>query len=136
QINVAINAAPLIPPAFPLARIHAHRDDVLAANLRQFGDVVRKRSVTARMTPQKFAVQPDLAVAENTVEIQPQYFALVGFWNGKILAVPADRVRQVAVVSNLAVRRVGVSSVQNIIVREPDLLPRGIIKRGGNDLVA
>jgi hypothetical protein len=135
QINMAINAAAFIPPAFKLARIHAHGDDVIGAGFGDTRDVVGERGVAAGMASEKLPVQPNLAIAKDAVKIQPEDFALAGRGDYQMFAIPGHFVGQVGVTPSVMVFGKGVSAFENVVMRNINMLPLGVIVVRSDSLI-
>src|ERR1035438_771509 len=90
QPDMAVNAAAFIEPALATGCISTNNERVFPAKVRVFCDVVIKAAVTAVVPAKTMTIEPDKAVAINTVEFNPQRSALVARRQIKRATIPAD----------------------------------------------
>src|SRR4029079_15550619 len=93
-IDMPIDSTAFVPPAFPLTQVNSHHQHIIGPTFGGPGDIQKETRVATWVLSQKLPVQPDLAVAENTAKLQLKDFALVGFRNKKMFAIPAYFDRQ------------------------------------------
>ena len=96
--DVAVDAPSLVPPPLVPIRVGAHRHHVLPAEVRRVRDVVVEAGVATPVVTRPLAIDPDVAVPIDAVELQPDPFAPVGGRKLESAAVPAHPLRLVAVV--------------------------------------
>ena len=88
---MAINAAPLIPPAFHVIGVHANGNRVGGvAVLGHRRDIDIERRVTVPVVMHRRAVEPDRAVRCDAVELQFQVFAAIGRIQLELASIPGD----------------------------------------------
>ena len=70
--HVTVNTGAFIEPPLKTVGIHAHDQDIRPAGIGVRGDVIIEAGVSADVSPQNVAVQPDQRVAIGPIEIQPE----------------------------------------------------------------
>src|SRR5207248_2630176 len=96
--DVTVDAAALVPPALEGARVDVDRQHVRRAGVRDPADVVAERRVAALLLAEELPVQPELAVAEDAVEVEPEALPAGRGRKRKGLPVPGGRRRAETVV--------------------------------------
>ena len=76
QLHVAVDPGAFVEPAFAEARVGADGDDIRAAVvIEEVADVDAERRVAALVAADDIAVHEDQAVAEDSVELEPDLLA-------------------------------------------------------------
>ena len=86
---VAVYSRSLVEPSFLDARIGADADEILAAVVQILRNIVCLSRIAALLMAEIKAVDPDLRVAENAVELQPDMLSIVLCRHIEGLPVPA-----------------------------------------------
>ena len=130
--HVAVDAAALVEPAFLEGGVGPYADEVVAAVVHIFGDVVYLGGVAAGLGAHVEAVEPYLCVAEDAVEAEQDVPAEVFLADGEYLAVPADAGFGVLPAHRLVAVRVAGAAViaqgGHEVVREAHFLPGAVVE--------
>ena len=135
-----VDAGSFIEPSLFKGGVSAYADDVVAAVIEIFGDVIDLGGIAARLVSEVEAVDPYAGVAEYAVELQPKVFSVVFSWHCEGLSVPSDAGLRVLVSDSLVSMAVtcfgSVWKVHNPVMRQVYALPvRGVELRGVRTLV-
>ena len=128
QADVAVDAAAGVPaPAGLDGIVHAHGDDVvLSGRVQQRGDVKVEGAVAIGASAGQPAVDPDLAVHIDAVELHGHALRVRG---PEMLAVPADPAGQGSAVDSGRVGP-GEFSLDTPVVGEVQAAPGGVVEGG------
>ena len=130
QMHVPGDAAARVPPAAGLLVLHHHREHVgrVPVGVDEAGDVVAVARVAVRVVAERLAVEVDVGVLEDAVEVDRDALARHRGRQRERLAVPAQAAGEVAGGVALA----GVGSLGDApVVGKRELLPAGVVKAGG-----
>ncbi len=122
--DVPVDSPAFVPPALEMSRIDVHGQHVPSAVDGVGSDVVAKARVTAGVAAKVVAVDPDLAVPVNAVEVDPERFAAVRGGHVESQAIPAGGGGERAVV------RIGLGAelpLHDVIVRQVHGAPGVIV---------
>jgi len=89
--HMPVNARTGIPAAVRLLGIvHAHGKDIrLAAEVQKRRQVILETEIAERIMAKVLAVDPDIAVAIDTVKLHGDFFTAQRLWRRKSFAIPA-----------------------------------------------
>src|SRR5882757_647286 len=84
-----VNTRTRIPAAVLTFISHFNRYYVFFTEFHQPGDIIIKTSITIRVGAQAPAIDIDVSIHVNAVELNDEFFSPIGCKRGKCLAVPA-----------------------------------------------
>ncbi len=132
QPGVAVDARPLVEPAFELRGVGPHHQDVAAAVAGDVGHVVGEAGIAAGLAAEVVAVEPDHAVAVHAVELDRDAPAQVARRQVEAAAVPADggggKCPAQGLEAVVPVRPGVERQLLRPVVRKPHLLPRRVVE--------
>ena len=135
QPDVAVDARPLIEPAFLEGRICPDCDHVVATVIQVFRDVIGGRSIAALLPAQPEAVDPDVRVAEDAVETNGNGLSQRLGRHREMLAVPAHAGFRPLPTHGLVAMAVGSlrreRQVHHPVVRQLHRLPGTVVELHG-----
>ena len=138
QPHMTINSGAGIPAQGRFERIvHPHGQDVgRAVGFQKFGEIITEADEAVGSASEELAVDPDLAVHINPVELDDDLLA-GGVRKRETFPIPADAVREKAVIA-VALRRRRERAFDAPVVRQVEGAPVGVIELGllGRRLVA
>ena len=135
QPHVPVNARAFVEPAFVLRCIGPDHQHIIRPKTQKIGYIVGYSDVAAFVVAEVKAIDPELRIAENAVELHLKTFAFFRFCKRKMFPVPADArsgiiatQRLVTVRHDVECRVVDKGQFDRPVVRQVDRTPQTILE--------